>query len=860
MARKKRNADQVSLDESGVVAGSIMRGLEEPMASPIEGNGDGVVGTTEVVKAEIAAGTAGTVPYGEVMSESYLVYAWSTLLSRALPQIDGLLPVQRRILQAMNGLNLNHKSRYSKCAGIVGETMKRYHPHGDAAIYGALARMAQDFSLRVPLIDGQGNFGSIDGDGAAAMRYTEARLSEPAERLMDDLHPEILPDFYDRNFDESQVEAGVLPARFPNLLINGAYGIGTGMTCLVLPHNPAEMIDLCIWRLGHEDASVEQMADRINGPDFPGGATVLDDEGLRQSYLTGKGKVTGVAKAHIEPMQGGREKIVITELPWMVNKGDMLKKDIASRHDDRYPELADLNDFSDESIRIEMSLKRGADARAVLQRMHKYGVLRRTYGVEMNCVVDGRPKTLNLADIVDEFLKFRRYVVVKRAEKRIGEIERRLHQLDAYLKVIGATDAVVQIIKKSKDRDAAKPKLKKLLKIDDQQAQWIVSMQLGALTQLDSQKIKQEDKELKAELKHLKKLIRTESMITDVIVEEFGETKDRWKKEGVLERRSSLVEASSGGEGVGVDIAAASVPAEDCLLMISRDGRALCAQGTLRRGASLSLKGEDRLVVIADSRTDRDYLIFTDVGQAYRVRLAELPLEGKRSAGCDLRGVIGMGGSEKVVAAVPVDADRAGSALFVSMNGIVKRTEWSEFVNTHSSGVVAAKPASGDEIIAVLDCPDDADIVLMSDNGKALRFAATGARNMGRNAGGVGGMKLADGEKIVGALVCNAGEDKVTQLLMATDTGWAKRVSVSEIPAKGRNTGGVVIMKVKEGEKYGRPYLAIAAVDGAELYVDGGAGKLKGHPVSKVALVKRAIVPKRWPGEGSLALFIRPAE
>lgn len=826
----------------------------EELEAAASENGD--IGGAEVVIADVAEGTVGAVPYSEVMAKNYLIYAWSTLLSRALPQIDGLLPVHRRILQAMHGLGLRSNARYSKSAGIVGETMKKYHPHGDLAIYGALVRMAQDFSLRVPLVDGHGNFGSIDGDNAAAQRYTEARLSEPAERLLDDLHPEILPDYYARNFDESIDEAMVLPARFPNLLINGAYGIGTGMTCLVLPHNPAEMLDLCTWRLKNPDAPVEKMVERINGPDFPTGATILDDEGLRQSYLTGKGRVTAVAKAHIEPMPGGREKIVITELPWMVNKGDLLRKDIASKADERYPELASLDDYSDENIRIEAPLKRGANARAVLQRMLKHTALRKTYGVEMNCVVDGRPKTLNLAEIVDEFLDFRRYIVVKRAEKRIGEIERRLHQLDAYLKVIGATDKVVKIIKKAKDREAAKPPLKKLLKIDDQQAAWIVAMQLGSLTQLDSFKIEEEAKELRSELKHLKKLIKTPEMITEVIAGEFAEIKETWKKEGLLERRSALAEPSSGD---GEDLSTSTVPAEDCILMISRDGRALCAQGTLKRGASLNLKGDDRAVVVAETRTDQEFLLFSDRGQAYRVRLADLPLEPRRSVGCDIREVIGMGADEKVVSAVPFDAEREGTALFATAKGNVKRTSWSEFSNAHSSGVTAAKVADDDRIVAVRDCPESATVTLLSDNGKAIRFAAGDARAMGRSAAGVRGIRLGDDDLVVGAIVCNEGEEKVTQLLMATETGFAKRVPISEIPTKGRGGGGVVIMK--PGGKYGKPRFATASVDNAEIYVDVGAGKLKAYPVSKVALAKRAIVPKRWPGgEKALGVFVRPAE
>jgi len=819
---------------------------------------DQSVGAADAQKAVLAAGTTGQAPFAEVMSENFLLYAVSTLLDRALPQIDGMLPVQRRIMLAMDDLSLRSNGRHSKSAGIVGETMKKYHPHGDLAIYGALVRMAQDFSLRMPLVDGQGNFGSIDGDGAAAPRYTEAKLTEAAEQLLADLDQDILPDYYGRNYDGSVHETQILPARFPNLLINGAYGIGTGMTSFFLPHNPLEAINLCSWRLKNPDAKIETMIKQIGGPDLPTGGSVISDEGLTQLYLTGKGKVTALAKAHIEPMAGNREKIVITEIPWMVDKGDLLRKIAKQYEEGKFDEISNLDDFSKGTdIRVEAELKRGSNSRAVLQRLLRRTGLRRVYGAEMNCVLDGQPKTINLQELVDEFLKFRRYVVIKRAEKRIREIERRLHQLDAYLKVIDATDKVVQTIKKSKDRASAKPALQKLLKIDEEQADWIVAMALGSLTQLDSFKIKEEVKELKTELTHLKKFVKTESMVTERMIEEFGEVRDQLKKSGDFERRSSLIEMDQNEEDE--ELAMMTVPAEDCLLLISRNGRAICGQGTLKRGASLNLKDDDRLVTIDDTRTDKEYLVFSDNGQAYRLRLAELPLESRRSVGQDIREIIGMTAEEKVVAAFPFDAKRDGSFLVVSSGGSVKRTAWADLANAHASGVVTAKPGPGEKIIHVGDCPDDADIVLVADNGKTLRFSASAARVMGRTAGGVRGIKLGDDEAVIGAMVAPAGQDKVLQLLMTTETGFAKRVVMEEIPTKGRGGGGVTLMKT--GGKYGSPRLVTSAVDKTEVYVDMGGGKLKNYPISKVPKAKRAMVPKRWPGgEKAIGVFVRAPE
>lgn len=804
-----------------------------------------------------AEGTVGDADYGEVMANNFMLYAKSVLVDRALPSIDGLKPVQRRILLAMLDRRLYPTAAYSKSAKVVGDTMGKYHPHGDAAIYGALVNMAQDFTSRVPLIDGHGNFGSLDGDAAAAQRYTECRMTQAAVELLADLHEKVIPDYYGMNFDESAPEPQVLPARWPNVLVNGTTGIAVGMATTILPHNPAEVIDLCVWRLKNPKAPAEKLVERLSGPDFPTGATVLDDEGLRESYLTGKGKVTALAKAHIEPIEGNREKIVITEIPWGVNKGDLLTK-IAKQHaEGKFPEITELNDFSrgDDEIRVEAILKWGANSRAVLQRLLKHTGLRKVYGVEMNVLIEGVPKTVSLAELVDHFLEFRRQVVINRAKKRIEEIEERLHRLDAYMKVVAATDKVVQTIRKAKDRQAAKKPLMKLLKVDEQQAQWIVEMQLGQLTQLDRFKLKEEVKVLKEELKGLKQLVRTPKLVTEAMIEEFGEVKEGFKKAGLTERHTSVMPPSD-----GEDIATMSVPAEDCILLISRSGRAICGQGTLKRGASLNLSSDDRLAVVEEGRTDQERLVFTASGRAYRLRLAELPLESRRSKGAELAQIIGVEQGDPIVAAheftAGADGAKDGAVLLVSRDGVVKRTAWKEFASAHASGITAGKVGPGDEIITALDCPDDADIVLLGSHGKAIRFAASEARLMGRNAGGVRGIRLPEGAQIVAAAVIRPEDENGGQLLLATTTGFAKRVPYSELPKQGRGGGGVALMKV--GGKYGEPKFAAPARDGQTLYVEVGGGRFKIYPVSRVAKTrKRAIVPKRWPsGEHAVGVVL----
>jgi DNA gyrase subunit A len=801
-----------------------------------------------------APGTVGPADFADTMGTNYMIYAKSVLVDRALPSIDGLKPVQRRILLAMNDLRLRPDSRYSKCAKVVGTTLGSYHPHGDASVYGALVNMAQDFTMRLPLIDGHGSFGSIDGDGAAAMRYTEARLAGAAMELLLDLDPEILPDHYGRNFDESMLEPEILPARFPNILINGGTGIGVGMATTILPHNPEEVVDLCIWRAKNEKAKAEELVQRLSGPDFPTGASVLNDEGLLSSYLTGKGKVTAVAKAHIEEVSGNKEKIVITEIPWSVNKGDLLSR-IAKQHaDGKFPEIVELNDLSrgDHDIRIEATLKWGANARGVLQRLLRHTGLRKVYGVEMNVLIEGRPETLGLTEIIDHFLAFRREVIRNRAKKRIAEILERLHKLEAYTKVVDHTDEVVQIIKKAKDRAAAKPPLKKLLKVDDQQAQWIVEMQLGQLTQLDRSKLLDEVKTLENELKGLEELIRSKEKITGVMVDEFSDLKAVWKKNGWTERSTDIILPSDGED----DLLTTAVPSEDCNLLISRAGRAMCAQGTLRRGGQLNLEKEDPVVVASEANTDQEWLIFAASGKAYKLRLADLPLEGGRVKGAVLSDIIGLETSDKIVAALRA-GEKKGEYVFVSRRGVVKRTRAKELSSVHTGGVLVSKPGADDELAFVFYLSEgkEGDLVLIGSHGKVIRFPLSAIRSMGRTAGGVRGMRLPDDASVIGSLLALP---ETEELLLAATGGFAKRVPLEQISAQNRGGGGLLLMKV--GGKYGEPAFAAAVEKEQELWVDMGAGRLKPQPMKKVPLGKRATMPKRWPGEKAIGIFSLPVD
>ena len=820
--------------------------VEEAVEETVEEAVEEVLDDSIGVKTE-----EGDLIYAELMSKNFLLYATSVLTDRALPDVrDGLLPVQRRILLAMWDRKLRHNVAYAKSARIVGDTMGQYHPHGDSSIYGALVRMAQPFSLRAPLIDGHGGFGSIDDDPAAAMRYTEARLTALAEHLLNDLDPQILPDDYGRNFDESKLEPHVLPAAFPNLLINGAIGIAVGMTCKMLPHNPAEVLALCQWRLANPDAPSEDILDHLSGPDFPTGGMIVKNEALREAYLTGEGKITALGEAHIEDAPGGKQEIVITSLPWGVMKGSSsgsgLLQVIAKQWSDgRYPEMTDMNDYSTDDIRVVIELKRGSNARAVLQRLYKYTRLRETYGLQQNILVGGQPRTLGIPEIVDQFLTFRRQVLINRAKKRISEIEERLFKLDAYIKALSQIDAVVATIKKSKDRQSAKPALCKLLKIDDRAAQWIVEMALGSLTALDQFQLQEEAEKLRDELSQWQKFIKTEAMVTEAMDGEF----EALSNEFGTPRQSKLID-EEGEEEEAMDF---SVPAEDCLLFMSREGQALLGQGTISGGASLNLSSGDSLAVVAAARSDQDWLVFSDLGKVYKLHLADLPIESKRHRGVSLSTILGMQGDEKVVGAYQQSKDRPGDALIVYQSGHVKKISFKEFNSAHVSGIACAKPAAGDCVRFVFDCPEKSSIILLDESGKALRFDTGLFRSMGRAAYGVRGMKLSGDGIAAAAVSCDT-----DQVLLATSTRFAKRILVSDIPSKGRGGGGVTLMK--PGGKYGVPRHLVKMEADWQLLLSGDDGKVRHLSGDKVREGQRATVPKPFDaGEGVLSIRAVPA-
>lgn len=788
--------------------------------------------------------------YAELMSHNYMVYAKAVLTERALPDVrDGLLPVQRRVMLAMHEANLNPSRPRDKCASIVGDTMGKFHPHGDSSIYGALVRMAQDFSLRAPLVDGKGNFGSIHGSPPAAMRYTEAKMTALGQSLFGkDLHQEILPNDYGRSYDGKHVEPNVLPAAFPNLLVNGNIGIGVGMTASFLPHNPSEVLDLCLWRLANPTATPAQVVKRIQGPDFPTSSLIVQNAGLKEAYLTGKGKIISIGQMHVEPLAGNREKIVITSIPWNTKVSSIVEKiKDEGNNGTRLPEVVEIQDFTGDKddIKIEIFLKWGSDASDVIKKLYSITDLRKTYSVAMNALVDGKPQTLGLTEILDHFLDFRRYIIIKRYEKRVREIERRLHQLEALIKALDVIDAVVALIKKSKDKETARNGLKKLLKIDDQQATWILAMQLSSLTQLDQFELKQEVKELKTEMTTAKKIIKTPVLVTEIIADETREL----KKSFASSRMSKFIKESD----VGTSTGPISVPAENCVLAVSQDGYITTVSGTLKRGSPLSLSAKDRLVVFEPAKTDEEWVVFSASGKAFRLRLADVGLESKKSKGVNLSQLVGLEAGDSIAAAHKIPQDDKGTLLFVYASGMVKRTAWSEFKTAHTAGIVAAKPNAGDKVIGVAPCEDNEFVVLLGTNGKGIRFAASAARPIGRNSAGVRGINLGPSETLIGWTVANEKD----QLLLVTNKGFAKRLTYTDFAAQGRGGGGVALAKAKDG-RYGEVEFIANVQDKSILHLEYANGLIKPIPANKAAKVSRTMAPKRFaPGDGAYGVFVK---
>lgn len=738
------------------------------------------------------------------MRTSYIDYAMSVIVARALPDArDGLKPVHRRILYAMMDMGIRASSSYKKSARIVGEVLGKYHPHGDAAVYETMARMAQDFSMRYMMVDGQGNFGSIDGDPPAAMRYTEARMGVMAEEMLVDIQKDTV-DFID-NFDGSLQEPSVLPARLPNLLLNGASGIAVGMATNIPSHNLGELSKAILYMIDNQDnldaVTVEDLLRYLPGPDFPTGALIVGTEGIRQAYSTGKGKITMQGKAQIEEIRGGRYAIRITEIPYQVNKTTLIERIADLVRSGRIPEISDLRDESDRTgMRIVLELKRTAQPKRVLNRLYKYTQLQSTFGINMLALVDGEPRLLTLKHALQIFIDHRMDIIRRRSEHDLEKARNRAHILEGYLIALANLDDVIQTIRESKDADVAKKNLIKRFKLSEVQAQAILDMQLRRLAALERMKIEAEYKEIKELIAYLEDLLAHPKKMLGLIREDLEEIMDKYNDP----RRTHIIEGNV--DDITEEDLVSDVPA---LVSITNRGyikrvppRVYRTQGRGGRGViGQGMKDEDEVDMLIPCRTLNTLLFFSDRGKVYSEKVYELPEGGRTDKGLSLMNVIAIEQGERITAAIAVpDFDGDGFLTFATVRGYMKRVELAEFESVRPSGLIAINLNDDDELGWVALTSGKDELVLVTSNGQALRFKEEDIRPMGRTARGVIGIRFKDGDQLTSMDVV----EKDGSLLVVTEKGFGKRTTLDEYRCQGRGTQGVATIDKNSISKIGK--------------------------------------------------------
>ena len=734
----------------------------------------------------------------EEMRSSYLDYAMSVIVGRALPDVrDGLKPVHRRVLYAMSERGLQPGRPYSKCAAVVGDVLGKYHPHGDTAAYDALVRMAQWFSLRYSLVDGQGNFGNQDGYGAAAMRYTECRLTKLAVEMLRDIDANTV-DFIP-NYDGRHREPSVLPARYPNLLVNGSAGIAVGMATNIPPHNLGETIDAAVALIDNPEAGVDDLMKHMKGPDFPTAGLIMGTTGIREAYDTGRGRVVMRARVHTEDVKGGKSALIVTELPYMVKKGgdDGVIAKIADLVNNKViSEIADINDESDRNgMRIYIELKREAIPLVVLNKLYKHTALQTTFGVNMVALVDGvNPRTLSLRQVLNHYLDHQREVVTRRTKDELERAERRAHVLEGYLIALDNLDEVIAVIRGSDDADTARSDLMTRFGLTEIQAQAILDMRLRALTGLERKKIKDEHDDLMERIGELRAILADESRLMALIREEMLEIKEAFADD----RRTEIVPAE--GE---IDLEQL-IAEEDMVISITASGYikriALSAYRTQGRGGvgviGMDMKEDDYIEHLFVASTHDYLLFFTTVGKVYRVKVHELPQGNRQSKGRALVNVLPLRQDEYVRAVIDTrDYSEGKFLLFATRKGIVKKTEFKSYDTIlKADGIIALKVREGDELVGVRLTDGDDDVLMVSRNGSAVRFSEHDVRAMGRDTTGVAGMKLRASDEVIAVEIARDDQD----LLVVTENGYGKRTRVDEYPIKGRGTMGVLTIRYTE--------------------------------------------------------------
>jgi DNA gyrase subunit A len=785
---------------------------------------------------EIARGKIESREIVEEISESYLNYSMSVIVSRALPDVrDGLKPVHRRVLYGMSELAVAFNRPYKKCARIVGDVLGKYHPHGDASVYDTLVRLAQPWSLRYPLVDGQGNFGSIDGDSAAAMRYTEARMSRISSELLKDMEKGTV-DFVP-NFDDTLQEPSVLPTQVPNLLVNGSDGIAVGMATKIPPHNLNEVIDALIDLIDNlEDPAydVEQLMKRISGPDFPTGAYIVGSAGIREAYTTGRGKLRVRARATVEEVRNGREQIVITEVPYQTNKSLIIERIAELVRAKKLEGISDVRDESDkDGIRLVIEVKRDAVPEVVLNNLYKHTQLQETYGIILLALVNGQPRVLNLKQMLIHFIDFRHEVLVRRTEHELAEAEERAPILEGLKIALDNIDAVIALIRGSADPEVARKGLMKSFSLSERQAKAILDMRLQRLTSLEVEKIVEEYRETIKQIERLKNILANRALRMSMIKEELGDIRERYGDE----RRTEIIHDAT-------DFSVEDMIAEeDMVITISHNGyikRSPSSQWRRQRRGGRGVKGattrEDDFVEHLFIASSHDYILFfSDQGKCYWKKVHEIPQAGRLSRGRAIVNLIECESGENVRAFVAVrDFDEDQYIVMATRKGLIKRTSLSAYSKPRRKGIYAIDIVEGDELIEAMISNGDNDIILGTRNGKAIRFHESDARPMGRKTRGVTGVRLAgEDDYVVGMMVVR----REGTVLVVAENGYGKRTDVMQYRAQHR--GGKGIITLKTTEKVGKMVSLMEVVDADDLMIVTDTGVMIRLPVRDIRSIGR---------------------
>ena len=767
------------------------------------------------------------------MRESFIDYSMSVIVQRALPDVrDGLKPVHRRILYAMGEIGLSPGRAYKKSATVVGDVLGKYHPHGDSSVYDSMVRMVQDFSLRYPLVDGQGNFGSVDGDSAAAYRYTEARLTHLSMELLADIDKETVD--YRPNFDGSKDEPTVLPSRIPNLLINGSSGIAVGMATNIPPHNLREVVEASIALIDNPDLPQEELEQFIQGPDFPTGGFVCGLEGIRDAYRTGRGRIIMRARAEIEPIDENNERIVVTELPFMVNKARLVEQIAQLVRDKKLPDIRDMRDESDrDGMRIVIELKRGSVPQVVLNRLYRHTQMQSTFGTIMLALVNGEPKVMPLREMLQHFLKHRHEVIVRRSEFDIAKALEREHILEGLKIAVDNIDQVIKIIRGSSDTTAASEQLREAFQLSERQVKAILDMRLARLTGLEIDKLDDELDEVRRIIEDLRDILESEDRRMDILKDELRTVSEKYGDD----RRTEIVEA------VGSFDVEDLIVEEDMVLTVSHQGYvkrlALDTYRAQRRGGrglrGMDTKDEDWVEHLFVASTHDYVMIFTRRGQCYWIKVWEIPVGGRTARGKPIVNLLNLSEDEAIASVVPVrEFSDDKHLMFSTRLGVVKKSALSAYGNVRAVGLNAINIREGDELIDVRITSGEDEIILASRGGMAIRFNEGDARLMGRATAGVRGLKLRGGDVVMGMVVVRPD----STLLVVSENGMGKRTNVDAYRLQKR--GGTGVINLKTSEKTGQVVAIKSVQEDEQLMVITKAGVVNRQRVSEISLIGRA--------------------